>query len=140
MAVDYGSVRIGYSISDKTNMISGASTTIKNDGSAADYIIDVCRAESVTNIIVGLPLNRNGEEGEMCNLVRSFGDKLDARSTDGAIRVEYCDESFTTRNSHEILKEANLSRARRKKVVDGLAAKILLQKYLDDFNARMKRL
>lgn len=138
MAIDYGSARIGVALSDRTLTISGSSLTIKSDGSAVRSIEKICRDEDVTNIVIGLPLNREGAEGEMCQTARAFGEKLEAAFDDGSVRVEYFDERMTTRASNEVLIAANVSRAKRKGVVDGLAAKVLLQKFLDDMRSRMK--
>jgi putative Holliday junction resolvase len=75
----------------------------------------------------------------MCANARKFGAALEARNSDGALRIDYFDETFTTVASHKVLIEANISRKKRKNLVDGLAAKILLQKYLDDFNLKAGR-
>ena len=139
MAIDFGLKRIGYSISDRTAMIAGFSKTIPNDSASVSFISGVCLNEEITNVIIGLALNSRGEEGEMCAHARKFGAALEARNADGSLRIDYFDETLTTVASHRVLIEANFSRKKRKNLVDGLAAKILLQKYLDDFNTKAGR-
>ena len=138
MAIDYGDARIGVAISDKTLQISGASATIKNDRLAIEKIVKLCRDEEVTNIIIGLPINADGTMGAMCDKVQKFGDELESFFADGSVRIEYRDERRSTIASESISIEANISRRKRKQFVDGLAAKIILQKFLDDFNRQLR--
>ena len=140
MAIDYGDARIGVAISDKTLQISGRAETIKNNGRpAVEKIVKLCETEEVTNIIIGFPLNANGTKGAMCEKVVQFGETLETFFPDGSIRIEYRDERRTTIASESILIEANISRKKRKEFVDGLAAKIILQKFLDEFNSNIKK-
>ncbi|HNY11679.1 MAG TPA: Holliday junction resolvase RuvX [Candidatus Wallbacteria bacterium] len=139
MAIDYGTARIGVAVSDRTLTISANSITVKNDGRAIDAIAGICRTEEITNVVIGLPLNREGAEGDMCGAAREFGEKLENKFEYGEVRIEFFDERMTTRASNSILIEANLSRKKRKSVVDGLAAKIILQKFLDDRNLNINK-
>ena len=139
MAIDFGIKRIGYSISDKTSVIAGMSKTLQSCPGSARIICDICRAEEVSNVIIGLPLNSRGEEGEMCVLARKFGAALERIIGDGSVRFDYFDETLTSVASNRMLIDADISRKKRKAIVDGLAAKILLQKYLDDFNMKAGR-
>lgn len=139
MAIDYGLKRIGYALSDRTAVIAGCSETVPNGPGAAKRLVEICRDEEVTNIVIGLAFDSRGGESEMCARAREFGASIEALDREGALRVEYFDETLTTAASHRVLIEANLSRKKRKGVVDGLAAKILLQKFLDDFNTKAGR-
>jgi len=139
MAIDYGTARIGVAVSDRTLTISANSVTVKSDGRAVDAVAEICKAEEITNVVIGLPLNREGGEGDMCKAAREFGEKLENKFEYGELRVEFFDERMTTRASNSILIEANMSRKKRKSVVDGLAAKIILQKFLDDLNLKIKK-
>ena len=140
MAIDYGTKRIGVAVSDRTMQIAGDSQTILCDGQAIDKIVKLCAEEEVTNIIIGLPLKRDCTEGEMCQVIRKFGDALDCLFEYGSVRIEYRDESRTTVASTDVLIEANISRKKRKKSVDALAAKIMLQRFLDEMNARFGKI
>jgi len=139
MAIDFGIKRIGYSISDKTSVIAATSKTLQNGPDSACVICNICRDEEVSNVIIGLPLDSRGEEGAMCALVRKFGDALERIIGDGSVRIDYFDETLTSAASNRMLIQADVSRKKRKAIVDGLAAKILLQKYLDDFNMKAGR-
>lgn len=139
MAIDFGIKRIGYSISDKTSVIAGMSKTLQSGPGSARVICEICRTEEVSNVIIGLPFNSRGEEGEMCVLARKFGAALERIIGDGSVRIDYFDETLTSVASNRMLIEADVSRKKRKAIVDGLAAKILLQRYLDDYNMKAGR-
>jgi len=79
-------------------------------------------------IVLGLPLDPEGKEGPAAIRARAFADKLRATLN---LPVELCDESFSTVEAEEVLIAADMSRARRKQVVDKMAAAIILQRWLD---------
>jgi len=139
MAIDYGTARIGVAVSDRTLTISGNSTTVSNGPEAVKKIASICREEEVTNVVVGLPLDSRGLEGPMCENARKFAADLENCFDDCSLRIEFLDERMTTRASESVLVGASMSRKKRKGVIDGLAAKILLQRFLDDFNERAGR-
>jgi putative holliday junction resolvase len=79
-------------------------------------------------VVLGLPLDPEGNEGTAARSARAFADRLRAALP---VPVEMIDESFSTVEAEAVLLEADLSRARRKQVVDRLAAAVILQRWLD---------
>ena len=87
-------------------------------------------------IVVGLPLDPEGEEGLAALKARAFAEKLHAAL---AVPVDLIDESFSTVEAEIPLLAADVSRARRKQVVDKLAAAVILQRWLDSHRREMAR-
>lgn len=79
-------------------------------------------------IVLGLPLNMDGTEGERARLTREFGEGLRTRFR---LPVFYCDERLTTVEAEEIMEENGLKRADYKKYVDGIAAAVILKDWLN---------
>jgi len=79
-------------------------------------------------MVVGLPLNMNGSEGEQAAKVRAFARKLAART---GLEVEFLDERLTTVEADRVLSQAGLSERHRRRVRDELAAVLILQAWLD---------
>jgi putative Holliday junction resolvase len=99
----------------------------RRDGRDLDRIVEMVRELSVTNIIVGLPLQMDGEEGEAVREARAFGAEV-TRAT--GISVSYVDERLTTRQAERQLISWGASRARRRQVGDQVAAALILQQAL----------
>ena len=131
MALDVGDVRIGIVVSDLMGIIANPLETYTRKGNLdidARYVAELAVSKEVTLIISGLPLGLNGQENEQTNKTREFIDKL-VEVCD--IPVEYLDERFTTLSAERVLIEGNVRRENRKKVIDKVAATIILQNYLD---------
>lgn len=134
MAIDYGNKRLGIALSDEMSILAARSWTLKRAG-APQEDIEAIRAivseEDVERIVMGMPLNLRRGPSEMADKVTEFGKILTGELK---IRVEYWDERFTSRMAEKILLDANMSRGKRKKVKDGMAAALILQNYLDRKN------
>ena len=130
MALDYGEVRIGVAFSDLLCIIAnGYETYTRKDlDSDLSYLSNLAHDKEVDEIILGLPINMDGTEGERVQATRTFGDKLSATS---GIKVSYLDERLTSVRAEKMLIDADMSRERRKKVIDKVSATIILQDYLD---------
>ncbi len=131
MALDVGDVRIGIAVSDMMGIIANPLETYTRRGDIsrdAQYIADLAKAQQVELFISGLPLGLNGLENEQTAKTRVFIDEL-SKHTD--IPVKYMDERFTTISAERVLIEGNVRRENRKKVIDKVAATIILQNYLD---------
>ena len=130
VALDIGDRRIGVAVSDELGVTAQGVTTIhrrsaEKDLAAIAELVATWRAES---IVVGLPLTLEGTEGPRATSVRGFMRRL-ARVVSVPIRA--WDERFSTVTAERVLLDADLSRARRKEVVDKTAAVVILQHYLD---------
>ena len=131
MALDVGDVRIGIAVSDLMGIIANPLETYTRKGTLevdARYVATLAKEKEVTQIVSGLPLGLKGQENEQTAKTREFVDKLKEVCD---IPIEYLDERFTTLSAERVLIEGNVRREDRKKVIDKVAATIILQNYLD---------
>ena len=131
MALDVGDVRIGIAVSDLMGIIANPLETYTRKGNLevdARYIAELAKSKEVSLFVSGLPLGLKGQENEQTIKTREFVDKLKEVCD---IPVEYLDERFTTLSAERVLIEGNVRRENRKKVIDKVAATIILQNYLD---------
>jgi putative Holliday junction resolvase len=91
-------------------------------------VAEVCAETEAERVVVGLPLNMDGSPGPMAEKVRAFVTGLEAEI---AVPVDAWDERLSTRMVERVLLQADVSRAKRKKARDKLAAQVILQGYLD---------
>ena len=131
LGLDLGSVTCGISWSE-TGFIAGTVKTIRfpsDDYDTAIEMVEEIVAEKKPDIIVlGLPLLENGDVAERAQICLEFGRALEVET---GIPVKMQDERNTTQESESILLEADVSRKKRKKKIDQLAAVAILQRYLD---------
>ena len=131
IGLDLGSVTCGVSKSE-TGLIAGHVLTIKfkkdDYDEAIDKILKLVENEKPDIIVMGYPLLENDDEGPRALLSREVGEILEQES---GIKVVLQDERNTTKDSEEFLIAANVSRKKRKKVIDQQAAVRILQYYLD---------
>ncbi len=131
LCLDYGKARIGCAISDPLGILATPYATVheKNFRIQLQKVNDIISAEKVEKILMGLPKNMDGSEGESAQLAREFAEKLSLMS---GLPYEFIDERLSTVEAHRILNEADMSGSRkRRNVVDTVSAVILLQAYLD---------
>ena len=133
LGVDVGDKRIGVALSDPMGKIASPLEVYNCIGAKKDvqYIAALANNKEVDKVVVGLPKNMNGTEGERAKLCREFADKL-SRRTKAEIIMH--DERLTTVGAESVLIRADVSRKKRKKVIDKLAAQLILQNYLDLIN------
>jgi len=130
LGIDLGSRRIGVAVSDGLGLTAQPRATLPRHGGMRDMesIAKAVKDADADRIVLGLPLDPEGKEGLAATRARAFADKLRATLN---LPVELCDESFSTVEAEEVLIAADMSRARRKQVVDKMAAAIILQRWLD---------
>lgn len=131
LAVDYGDVRTGLAISDESRFLASGITTIKENGMlrTADRVAREAAERGAALIVCGLPLNMDGSEGPRAEVVRAFVGYLAERTT---VPIELWDERLSTVEAYHILQSTSDKGAKRqRKVIDTLAAEIILQHYLD---------
>lgn len=131
LCVDYGKARIGCAISDSLGILATPIGTIheKNFKIQLEKLEDVIKNNKADKLLLGLPRNMDGSEGESAALVREFAEKIAERT---GIGYEFIDERLSTVSAHRVLNDVNMSGSKkRKQVVDTLSAVILLQAYLD---------
>jgi len=130
MGIDLGSRRIGVAVTDGLGLTAQPRTTLARHGGQRDIeaIAAEIKATAAERIVLGLPLDCEGREGPAARRARAFAEKL---RTALALPVDLIDESFSTVEAEDVLLAANVSRPRRKQVVDKLAAAVILQRWLD---------
>lgn len=130
LAIDLGKVRTGLALSDKSEFLASPLCVIEesNKEILLQKIFDICKKESVEQIVVGLPVNMNGSLGESAVNAKLFSDQL--RETTG-LPVFMRDERGTTITAHNYLNRTNVRGRKRKAIIDSVAATIILQDYLD---------
>ena len=130
MGLDVGDRRIGVSLSDETATLASALTTLARVGGRKDaaVIAELARTHEVVAVVVGLPLNMNGSRGPQVQKVLGFVEGL---RSELPVPVVLRDERLTTVEADERLREAGLGWKERKRVVDQVAAVVILQEYLD---------
>jgi len=130
LALDVGTKRIGIAVSDALGIIAQGvkSLEVKDENQAIDDIVNLAKEKEAQKVIAGLPLNMDGTHSRMTELVLGFIEKLKAKL---AIPIETWDERLTSAQVQRDLIFMDVSRKKRKKVNDMLAAQIILQNYLD---------
>lgn len=130
MGLDVGDKRIGIAISDPLGWTAQGHSVLKRSKLSKDLelIADLCREFAIQQIVVGYPLNMNGTIGPKAQEVTEFGTILGEYLH---LPVDYWDERLSTVSAERILIGADVSRKKRKEVIDKMAAVHILQGYLD---------
>ena len=134
LGLDLGSKTLGIAISDKSGTIATALKIINHDSDykgLIDKVCDIVIEENIDGIVLGYPKNMDNSIGEKGKLSEEFKKDLEEH-LDIPIFLE--DERLTTKQAEDMLIKNNTSRKKRKKVIDKLAATIILQSYLDRRN------
>ena len=131
LGLDLGSRTLGIAVSDKTGFIASSYKTIRHN-EEYDMLLDevkkIVDELEVDAIVLGFPKNMNNTIGPKGKLSLEFKDKLEKIIS---IPVYLQDERLSTKSATDMLIQGNVSRKDRKKVVDSVAATIILQSYLD---------
>jgi len=132
LGLDLGTKTLGISVSDETKTIASALKTLRfsenNNNEILDELKEIVKEFNIEKIVLGLPKNMNNTLGERALVTMEFGEKIKKILN---IEVIMQDERLSTVSAHNYLLEANMSRKKRKNVVDKMAANIILQTYLD---------
>ncbi len=131
MGVDFGTTRIGLSLSDPLQIIAQPFRTLANQAQTIAEICQIIQNEGIGLVVVGMPYNLKGEKGRKAQEVEEFIGKLAQATT---VTVVHWDERFTTSIAHRTLLDMGTKRQERrtqKGRVDSMAAAILLQGFLD---------
>ena len=136
MSVDLGKARTGIAVCDKTEFLASPLTVIqeRNIETLLQKTADCAKSCKAELIVVGLPRNMDGSEGESAHNARKFASDLEQIS---GVKVDMRDERCTTVTAHKYLNTTNTRGKKRKSSVDAVAAVIILQDFLD---ARKNRL
>lgn len=129
MGIDFGEVRIGIALSDPLRIIAQPYKVIPNDQDTISEIKKIIKTKEIGKIILGLPQNIKGEDTKKTLEVREFSEIL-RKNVD--IPVIFWDESYTSVEANEELKQKKLSISESRKIIDKIAASIILRRYMED--------
>jgi putative pre-16S rRNA nuclease len=130
IGLDVGDKTVGVAVTDELGLTAQGVTTLHRVGFRADLeaLRQLLGELSATQLVVGLPLNMDGTEGPRTAVSRKLGDAL---ATSSGLPIAYWDERLSTVAVERVLLDADVSRAKRRKVVDKLAAQFILQGWLE---------
>ena len=137
LGVDYGDVRTGIAECDVSGMLASGIATVSEGGmkNTAVRVAKEAEARSCKKIIIGLPKNMDGSEGERAEVIRAFA-KILSELTD--IPIDFYDERMSTMVAYRFLDASETYGKKRKKAIDTLSAEIILQGYIDRERALKK--
>ena len=129
MAIDYGDAHTGIAISDPTGFLAGTTTTIhsRKEEVVLEELNKLVAQYQVEELVMGFPRNMDGTEGPRADLYRSFAEKVEQTT---GLKPVLWDERRTTIDAHRILFESGKNAKKRKKIVDAVAASLILEGYL----------
>jgi putative Holliday junction resolvase len=130
LALDVGEKNIGLAISDELGYIAQGFASLRQESKDKSFrtIANITKEQSVKEIVVGMPINLDGSLGKKAKEVASFVAELKKKVN---IPIKVWDERFSSLQAEKVMLEADMSRKKRKKNVDKLAAQLILQSYLD---------
>ena len=131
MSLDVGTKTIGIATSDLMWMIANGVETIRRTSVERDFtrIGELIKEHEVSTLVVGYPKNMNGSIGERAQICEAFAEEL--RNRFPACKVVLWDERLSTVAAEKVLVDADMRRNKRKKIIDMMAAVVILQNYLD---------
>ncbi len=129
LSVDYGRVRTGIAVCDKNEMLASPVCVIKEvrQDVLAEKIAVLCTEKQAELVVLGLPVNMDGSEGESAGNVRAFSEILSEKT---GLEIVLRDERCTTVTAYSYLNDTDTRGKKRRAVVDSVAAVIILEDYL----------
>ncbi len=136
MAIDYGDAHTGVALSDPTGFLVGSTATIHSwrPETVVEELVKLIQRHRPEEVVLGFPRNMDGTEGPRAEIYRDFAARLEAAA---GMEIILWDERRTTVAAHQLLFNQGKDGRKRKKVVDAVAASLILENYLD--YRRMKR-
>lgn len=132
LGIDHGTARIGLAVSDDLGMLAHPLETVPAQSveNSTHRIAEIVKERQIKDIIVGLPLHMNGEEGEAVEKVRNYVEQLRPQIEEG-VRFHEVDETWTTKTAMEKLHQAGRNEKNSRSIIDQAAAVEILQAWLD---------
>ena len=133
LGLDVGTATIGVAVSDPLGLTAQGVTTIRRQSKEKDLaaLEEIVRQYGVEAFVLGLPLLLNGDSDAAVDKVKHLAEQLEERF---GLPIYYQDERMTTVAAHRVLLEGDVSRRKRKQVVDKLAAVFILSTYMENPN------
>ena len=130
LAIDYGKKKLGLAVCDKNQTICSPLACITgNNNIFIDKIIEVIKKEDVDAIVLGLPFNMDGSKGFQAGFVTDFAESLKKKIN---IPIYFQDERLSTFAAEEKIASIDLKRAKKKKLIDSIAAANILESFLEE--------
>ena len=129
LALDIGKARIGIAISHSWLASNYQTLYTKTWTKDTDQIAEIVKKEAISEVVVGLPLNMDGSESEMCVYVKKFCEMLKSKIL---AKIIFVDERLSSISAEEIMHSSNVRTAKKKGLIDQIAATVILQTYLDN--------
>ena len=129
LALDIGKARIGIAISHSWLATNYQTLFTKTWTKDTNQIAEIVKKEAIEEVIVGLPLNMDGTESEMCVYAKKFCDMLKSKIL---AKIIFVDERLSSISAEEIMHSSNVKTAKKKGLIDQIAATVILQTYLDN--------
>ncbi len=135
LAIDLGKARTGLAVCDRGEILASPYRVIseRSRERLVEAILSAARETGAEQLVVGLPRNMDGSEGESAQSAREMGRLLQEGS---GLPVAFCDERGTTITAHGYLNDVNVRGKKRKSVVDAVAATVILEDYLRSHRSR----
>lgn len=130
LGIDYGRSKIGIALGEKIALSRGF---LPNDSEIIDKIANIIRDDQVDLVVIGWPVRDSGASGTLSAEIKRFAAKIKAECN---VNIKFITENSTTFEANEKLKSANINIKSSKQQVDGLAAAVILQQYLDQVASR----
>lgn len=127
MALDTGDKRIGVALSDPLGITAQGLKVLENTPVVFDEIAKICHEYDVERIVIGMPRNMNNTLGPRAEWTQQFAEKVGETT---GLPIDFEDERLTTAEVTRMMVDADISRGKRRKVVDKMAAVLILQNYL----------
>ena len=127
LAIDHGGKRTGLAICDASETIASPYEVFPTAGGLIERIVTVVKQEEIEGVVIGLPLNMDGTEGDICKRVREFGQEL---SQHISVEIQYQDERLSSFDAEQRL-AGSFTRKKKKKRLDAVAAAAILEAFLE---------
>lgn len=131
LGLDLGTKTLGIASCDSLGIIHPKENFVFEKGNykkAREHLLDIIEIENINNIVIGFPLQLDRQEGERCRSVKRFVDDLLKAKPN--LKIFYCDESFSTIEARERLREEGLKEEKIKKIIDMMSAVVILEDFL----------
>jgi putative Holliday junction resolvase len=131
LGIDYGTRRVGVAVSDPLRVIAQGGGTLRNDATLIQRLCRLIDEKEASLVVVGMPYDMNGARGSMAREVDGFIGRLRGATR---VAIETWDESRTSEDAKDVFRAAGMKRKKRrqKERVDEMAARIMLQEFLDN--------
>lgn len=129
LGIDLGTKRVGLALTDPLRTFASPLATVPlvSEKSIAEEVLRLCAERGVDLVVIGMPYEADGSEGEGCARARRIQERLHA----GGLRTAFQDETWSSRDAEAALREAGKNRRNSKEAVDMIAASLILRDYLE---------